>query len=162
VSFRPNLSHWCRYFLQGQELERRKPLNFNSICYWHRYCLNLNDDARPHLPSPTQQRGTKMGGVKDPCGHDGSQFTWEDPGNGQTYPEEHSHPAGLRQARAAEEVRVDAGKSARLPPRRSRPAAFDRLLQRDARLPVVETPQRGQPTARNRGSVGQNKGSLST
>jgi hypothetical protein len=35
----------------------------------------------------------------------------------------------LRQATAAEEVRLDAGKSARLPSRRSRPAAFDRLLR---------------------------------
>jgi hypothetical protein len=62
----------------------------------------------------------------------------------------------LRQARAAEEVRLDAGKSARLPPRRSRAAAFDRLLQRDARFTVVETPRKGnpgQPTARNRRNV---------
>jgi hypothetical protein len=33
----------------------------------------------------------------------------------------------LRQATSVEEVRLGAGKSARLPPRRSRPAAFDRL-----------------------------------
>jgi hypothetical protein len=65
----------------------------------------------------------------------------------------------LRQATAAEEVRLDAGKSPRLPPRRSRPAAFDRCCRRDVRLTVVETPQKGdrwQPTARNLGNVGWN------
>jgi hypothetical protein len=55
-------------------------------------------------------------------------------------------------ARAAQEVRLDAGKSARLPPRRSRPAAAARCA-----LTVVETPRKGDPglpAARNRGNIG--------
>jgi hypothetical protein len=47
-------------------------------------------------------------------------------------------------------------KSARLPPRRS-PAAFDRMLGRNARFTLVDMPRKGdpgQPIARNRGNVG--------
>jgi hypothetical protein len=49
----------------------------------------------------------------------------------------------LRQATAAEEVRLGAGKSARLPPCRSRPAAFDRLLRPRCAIYCCRNAQKG-------------------
>ena len=63
----------------------------------------------------------------------------------------------LRQATAVEEVRLGAGKSARLPPRHSRPAPFDRLLRNAMRdLLLSKCPKRA-ILAANRSESGESR-----
>jgi hypothetical protein len=66
------------------------------------------------------------------------------------HPRHHERRGIRRQATAAEEVRLDAGKSARFMPRRSRPAAFDRLLRAQCTIYRCRNAPKGRSWAANR------------